>query len=714
MATVTSTRNGYWSETGMWSTAALPQDGDDVVIAAGHECFMNVDTSGMTGFLSVTVQGHATTPGQLYWQNGGSGYLKIRTGGVIQGTAGTLKGRILANSNGLWSTNTVLSNSNKAVILLTTTAYINARYLDIKLLCDNPTVRWTRVYGTKYDFTAGAGTVDLVNNTIDLGVTPPANDTRVVITTSGGTLPGGLEEEFVYYIRGVSGTKCKLAKYARDYDIVDLTSLGSGTCRILTGFGGGSATLNVLDDVTGDARWATSAYSNQVFISSTFSGDSNRVSQTTTLSTIGAASITVANTITGSYSPGARLYLVSRNVAIISSGANAGSDIIVFYDTSTTQNAILQCLIYNTASTNGTAGRAILSGNGTTLSGMLFNCYYTGYYVYNHNYTNDCIVLNCYIPDYSNTLTLANGIFDCCYYTIYNSVYTRSTTGRFHNNVYTIYNGIFAILYSTVRMCGNYIALSKMDNGHIYCDLLCGTYGLYYTSSNIYSDIIGMTSYGIFAGVNKLYNCILVSNNTDFGGPADIIGHNCSSLSAIQFSTASISDLTYTDLVHFFLYNYAGENGKITGWTRGGSILTEAAPSTPPITIPYAYKMIGSGSTNRVYLDIPITVEAGRLLRIQICERCSQVPSAFGLGPRFQLTVPGDYDFENSTQALVTKTAQIHGGDNTNWNIITLEYRPVYDQQIVLRSFCITNSYYYHWMYTMQNSSSVALQFRGV
>ena len=72
-----------------------------------------------------------------------------------------------------------------------------------------------------------------------------------MITTTG-TLPGGLMENHQYYVRSVSGDTCKLATMNADAQIVDLTSTGSGTFTVFTGYAAGSATVNVLEDVTSD------------------------------------------------------------------------------------------------------------------------------------------------------------------------------------------------------------------------------------------------------------------------------------------------------------------------------------------------------------------------------------------------------------------------------------------------------------------------------
>ena len=125
MATRNAVASGAWSAAGTWDTP--PADGDAVIITAGHSVLMDADLSAWTGLLTVTVQGHATTPGMLYFKAGTSGYLKIRTGYNLVGTSGAAKGRLLANSDGVWGHTGVLPYADKAVIDLGATSSIDRK-----------------------------------------------------------------------------------------------------------------------------------------------------------------------------------------------------------------------------------------------------------------------------------------------------------------------------------------------------------------------------------------------------------------------------------------------------------------------------------------------------------------------------------------------------------------------------------------------------------
>ena len=236
MATITSTTSGNWSAGATWVGGTKPADGDSVVIASGHSVLMDEDQSAFaTGITGLIIQG-GVTPGMLYFKDGTNGYLTMANGYQIEGTLSTNKGRILANSDGVWGNTGELSINNTAIIEQEGSCTANRIYcpnLDIRLYCATPTYKYVITYGTKYDFTASTA-VDPDNDTIDLGTTPPTAGTLVTVATNTGTLPGGLKEFCLYYIRSVSGNTCKLALRNADADIVDITSVGSVTVSILT------------------------------------------------------------------------------------------------------------------------------------------------------------------------------------------------------------------------------------------------------------------------------------------------------------------------------------------------------------------------------------------------------------------------------------------------------------------------------------------------
>jgi len=375
MATATSTGSGAWS-TDIWDGGAgadgIPADGDSVVIAAGHNVLMDADLSAWTGLVTVTITGGAT-PGMLYFKDGTNGYLKIRTGGDIVGTTDTNRGRLLANSDGSWSTTTGLAYANKAVIDLQGDAQIQATNLDIKLYCTEPTNKFVHVYGTKYTFSAETD-VNTSTGVITLNTTAPAEGTDVVLVpAAGATLPTGLYADLVYYVRDNSGSTCKLATTNSDDTIVNITAVGSGTINVLTGPSSGGTALNVLEDVTGDSWSSTDGHDRVVLVDAGAPADYDQ--QRVTIASIDSASqITISAAIDSAQYAGCKLFLSSRNVSVRSAGTTSAQAIIL-HNSGDTHGGVYQCEIVNTGGSGTTFyGYGIYYGSGHTISGTISGC----------------------------------------------------------------------------------------------------------------------------------------------------------------------------------------------------------------------------------------------------------------------------------------------------------------------------------------------------
>ena len=136
MANKYACASGVWSDTSTWSDsdsvdpgADVPADGDAVFIGitgeSGVSVKMDTDLSGYTGLLTVTIRGGAT-PSMLYAMNGTSGILKIRTGYNLVGTTDTNRGRLLANSDGVWGNTGALAFADKFIISLQGTSKLDA------------------------------------------------------------------------------------------------------------------------------------------------------------------------------------------------------------------------------------------------------------------------------------------------------------------------------------------------------------------------------------------------------------------------------------------------------------------------------------------------------------------------------------------------------------------------------------------------------------
>ena len=230
-ATITSngTGGGSFSAGATWAGGVEPADGDAIIIAAGDAVLMDRDASAYTGFLTVTITGTASgTPGMLYFKDGTSGYLKIRTGYNLVGTNHAVKGRLLANSDGVWGNTGDLAFANKAIIALEGASEITATYLDINLRCTSPTTTQVRTYYDKY----ATSSIDTGTNVITMASAHGWAANRAVSIRSSGTLPAPLLPDVIYYVGSPSGSDLKLLDAISGTEI-DITSSGTGTILVL-------------------------------------------------------------------------------------------------------------------------------------------------------------------------------------------------------------------------------------------------------------------------------------------------------------------------------------------------------------------------------------------------------------------------------------------------------------------------------------------------
>ena len=444
MALKTASVSGAWSSTATWGGSAVPVDDDSVTINAAISVLMDVDQSGFAnGIRTLTITGHATTPGMLYFANGTSGYLKMKTGYNIVGTNLATRGRILANSDGIWGNTGELAFANKAIIDLQGTAKIDALYLDLMRYCATPANLFVRTYKAKYNFTAGAGTVNIVNNTIDLGTTPPASDTAIMVTAlAGGVLPAGITENIVYFCRGISGNTCKLSYISGSDVFVDITSTGSGPCTLFTGHTDtATATINVLDDVIGDAAWVTTSGHNRVVLVS--AGPANYDQQRLTLVTIAAGSITLSENIDSVQYPGARIYLSARNISDRSYGINSSQPIIDYQNVTIRSGPAnhLGCEIVNLGGSGTTFyGYGVNYGSGHTISGVVSGC--SNGVNYGSGHTISGVVSGCSNGVNSGSGHTISGVISGCTYGLYCAGFTAFGMTLIGNATDIAYSGI--------------------------------------------------------------------------------------------------------------------------------------------------------------------------------------------------------------------------------------------------------------------------------
>lgn len=365
MANIVSAQSGNWSSTSTWVGGVLPADGDTVGIAAGHSVLMDVNLSAFTGLAGVTVSG-GVTPGMLYWQSGTSGYLKIRTGYNLAGTTSTNRGRILANSDGVWGNTGAYALPSIAVIDLQGTAKVDASNLDIALYCQEPISRWIEPYASKVTCSNPATQVDVANLKITWDTTPPANGTSVMLTSTGA-LPSGLMTQVQYRTYNLSGNTLQL-QYRMSYNQPQArwTNTGSGVLTMYVGYSTAQTTLNVKQDVSGDPAWTTAGL-NSVVVCRAYTDSLDR--QRNTIVSVSASSITLGSSAPSTLEAGSRIYLVSRNVAIRSNGTSSSQNIVDYRNA--THTGVFICEISNSATVIGTYYGVGIYGGGTTNNGHI-------------------------------------------------------------------------------------------------------------------------------------------------------------------------------------------------------------------------------------------------------------------------------------------------------------------------------------------------------
>jgi hypothetical protein len=350
--------SGNWSTMANWNSASngsgsTPADlaaFDNVTISinAGVSICCDVDMSGFAnGLISLTISGSASTPAMVYSKHDADGtyHIKIKTGGSINGSSGANRGRLLANSDGVWGNTGALPFGRKFIIDLVGTANMVATYLDIQLYDTEPGIDRVATYGTIKTVTADATANTLTNNSHGW-----ANATPLMVRSSGD-LPAPLLADTVYYVVSTATNTFQLACIPSG-TVIDLTSTGSGTVEAYSGHTSTSTgQMNVLTDVTGDPQWVSGAEVALVDTAAPESYDQQR----TTISSVASGAITIGANVDSAQYPGATLILLRRNIAIRSAGTSSQG--IIDFGSSTFTGSVIRCEIRNT------------SGSGTTFYG---------------------------------------------------------------------------------------------------------------------------------------------------------------------------------------------------------------------------------------------------------------------------------------------------------------------------------------------------------
>jgi len=357
------------------------------------------------------------------------GNLKIKTGTTLLGTNVTNRGRVCANSDGVYATTTALEFASKAIIDLAGTAKIDARLLDFNLRCAAPSLTSVRTYGTKKTVTGSAANDTLTNNSHGW-----ANATPLHLMVTAGTLPAPLQPNTTYYVVGTATNTFQLAAYSGGL-VIDLTTDGTGTIEAYAGYAATSntPTLNVLDDISGASScWVNATGHNRVAISDDYAPSDADCQINATITTVSSTQIVLqmeGAEVIAAKLPGARIWLSSRNISIRAATTTTAQPIVDYVTTDAGHTGSnYGCEIVNTSSTSAnkyTSG--VYYGSGHTISGTVSGC--TSGVYYGSGHTISGTVSGCSNGVYSGSgHTISGTVSGCTYGVYYGSGHTISGT----------------------------------------------------------------------------------------------------------------------------------------------------------------------------------------------------------------------------------------------------------------------------------------------
>jgi len=145
--------------------------------------------------------------------------------------------------------------------------------------------------------------------------------------------------------------------------------------------------------------------------------------------------------------------------------------------------------------------------------------------------------------------------------------------------------------------------------------------------------------------------------------------------------------------------------GQVKAWGPFGTIITEDAPETPPVTLPYAYKHVPETVDHPVFLDFPMFVSKNT--RIYITIYCKLHATGMTSRPKFQILDPKvSWDVSSPASTL----AEVQAADTTDWQTLSIYYaETVEDRQIVLRCEGKDATNYWHWMYSVSRGEKTSV-----
>lgn len=724
-----------WSATSTWADATVPLDGDFVVIAAQSSVLMDVDQSAFTGLSRVTITGHATSPGMLYFCDGTSGVLKIRTTGYIIGTSAAQYGRLLANSDGVWGNADNLSSSYSAKIILQGTAYFSALYLHIRLYCHQPSVKYVRCYGTK----VAISSVDVGNNWMDTAV-PHGFLNKAAVSFKGSDLPSPLREGSVYFVDTTLGaSRIRLRYYAGIASVVDgtfipLSSTGSGLIEIYNGIDAGATTVGVLEDVSSDPDWTTLSGKNEVEVCNL----NGRDYQTMNMSSIAADSIQLGTSLSTAKYPGSVMVLAQRNVCVEFNTTSQYQYAFRFYY-NPLSSSVLQCEITNRTGTvaYGVAMQEIVGSVEMPgiIHGMGIGFRYTSNISFSGVFAN---VTTCLLA--CSEMNLSGMVLGCS---------SLSSTGCFSLHIedflsigsYNLIISSYGVYCKNMTIRGGIQSICRSSHGITFENVdsnispLCYQSGGIIVKGGIFEGGMAAFIYGgspvSFHGDTTICGCryVMMGGSVWFHGTTI---RDCANLSvegrltAYDLTASRISAGIIDTQGRFFrnveitpaspiaIYQHYSDNHNfstqffnptgrhIQAWNSGGRIATEAydlgTHGVTPTTTDIVYKNTFEADYSNG-IDLRLTARRGSPLTVHV--HIKKSTATMTVSPYAELCDPS-YGFGNAGEQLAIAVSD----DHTDWQTIAVSFTPSYDRSIALRIAGKNPSGSFYWYWELLNSSS--------
>lgn len=737
MATKYAVVSGAWSSTATWSDtdggaggAAVPADGDAVVISAGVSVLMDVNQSAfVTGIAGVTIRGAAVTPGMLYFKDGTNGYLKIKASTTIRGTNAAVYGRILANSDGVWENTGELSISNSATIYLLTSAFINAQYLTNRFYCHQPTTKYVEVYKNLNICTPVAGTNNFSTGTAHGFVNASSVKFRV---SAGGSLPSPLVVGYIYVVNVVNTTTFSL-RYYPNGAIIPITDSGSGTFEVYDGITAAQgSTINVLTDVSTDTDWTNAVDRNNISLCNSFSDDREYLN----IASTAPGTVTLSAAPNSTQYAGSLIILCYRNVRVISNSTVASVNMINHGSTVSAADCVYQCELHSVTGT----GYGIRATN-FDFKGLSWACYAAT--TVSTDVVMSGITIGGYGAGHSDTrLTVTglianapNGMRACT-----DSTFSGTNCGCLSLfTECTRCNAVDATIIG-IGNTGGYGVYQSCTGGLItncninYCySVFVQSFGQNFASGSMtgISYPVHQSSHSFISSNVSIVGSIAVFNYSDGQCNAEI--SNCNSLSyrsSVEFNNISPSSITlgtvYSKVrfrnstltpaspVSSYLFRSNDHNTSVLsideggvarqlrGWNSGGLITTEdyisGTHGTPPATLDLIYKFAYEADYSN---GIDILLMGRRNVPTRIKVYMKKSVNSMTATPYVKLCSQ-NYGFEQSGEQLAIATMV----DNTDWQTLVVEYTPTYDMPLTLRIAGKNATGITYWNWEQCSSSS--------